>query len=165
MAVATFACLSLAVMADTRVAVAIVLILLVMSLAFRSRAPGWSLLVPMAVFCAWLAVYSFSTIDESELQGDIGLRLSWTFEVLRSSGLDQLLLGGVDLTHANDGAVVAIVNSIGVVGLLLFLYICSGCHLRVLRGAIVTNGALLISQPPRCSEAPCCRSRRRRCLA
>ena len=143
MALAAIACAVLALMADTRVALMLVGAMLVLSLASKNASSRWSLLIPPLVLLVWLSVYYFSIIDETENQGDVGLRLSWTFEVLRSSELVLWFLGGLDLTHANDSAMIAITNSVGVIGTLAFLYTCSGLLSARVNCPIVANSALL----------------------
>lgn len=119
-------CIVMALMSDTRIAVALIPIVWASSLV-RYRFPKAMLVaVPIAVFLA--AGIAYVLIGEAGV-GDASYRLSLTFDPISSSSLVQLLTGDVPIDNINDSGDLYVIYFATIFGFVPLMWLCSGALL------------------------------------
>lgn len=127
---ACIACLMLALISDTRLAVLLIGFFYIAAPIARRLPAKVAYLVPVLGLAASMLMFSISGDSTSEFV----FRLSLTFQTLLHTPLYNLLFGGVDLTFAADSGIVTILSRAGLLGLAVFFVIGSGLasmHWRV----------------------------------
>lgn len=132
----------LASLSDSRLAVLLVGMLALGSGLLR-RLPkefGFAIFVSMMIAAAVLSTFDD---DSNRAFGDLGLRLSITFDTLSKSNLDNLLFGGIDLLRFGDSGVLYFIDNCGIFGAVLALMIYSGYSVTIRFNPLVSHSALI----------------------
>lgn len=117
-----FCCIGLAVLSDTRVAVFLILIAVVLRHAAAKVALRWLIGVPYLMLMTVVVLYFAVQV----LPGDLGLRLGVTAEPLLNATPLNILFGGVDDTKVADSGIVYLIANAGLIGFCLYPLLAAG---------------------------------------
>lgn len=120
------ACVLLAVLSDTRVAVFLILAAVLLRHALAKVQTYWLVILPYAVL---LAVVGLSLATQA-MPGDLGLRLAVTSDPLLHASPLAVLFGGVDDSKVADSGLVYLIANTGLIGFCIYPLLASGVLLK-----------------------------------
>lgn len=132
-------CLVLAVLSDTRVAVALIGVIIVGRHLAAKAQLRWLIAVPFIVLMAVVLLY----FAAQAFPGDLGERLGVTALPLINADPLHILLGGVDDSKVADSGLVYLIANTGLIGLCLYPLLASGVLLTGERPSPVAVSILL----------------------
>lgn len=119
-------CLLLAVMSDTRVAVFLVCLSILLSYILPRANSYYVYVLPAAI--AALVIIGWLSVDLSRF-GDLSLRLRITFGGLQHISVYQAVFGGLDVSSTGDSGILYLIANCGIVGSYAYVLLASGIFL------------------------------------